>query len=148
MHVLTIMLKFKHGLKPSPAPGQLLRVLCTQVIEGTISMSSIHGFHTFFTAVPTTCWQPGSTYVYFLIEVKKVTELQLLFGGGFFPLFQQKGGQGPYSWMSILHMTECSVDHWWKMDRELGNSSLDWRKLSLSHQYLSSPYNITEVMVT
>jgi len=54
MPMLTIMLKLKHALKPSPAPGQLLSVVCTQITEGAILMSSICGFHTFFTTVPTT----------------------------------------------------------------------------------------------
>lgn len=90
MHVLPTMLKFKHALKSSPTPGKLLSVLCMQITEAATSMSLIRSFHTFFTAVPTTCWQPGFTYVYFLIEVKKVTELQLLFGGGVFFLFFNK----------------------------------------------------------
>lgn len=136
------MLKFKHALKPSPTPGQLLRVLCMQIIEGAISMSSIHGFHTFFTAVPTTCWQPGSTYVFFLIEVKK--EPRLLFGGGFSSSFLTKRRPRPIQLNKYFAYVRVLCGQ--LMENGQGVRKLQSRLKGTSplfHQYLSSPYNWT-----
>lgn len=118
-------------------------------MEGATSMSAVQGFHTFLTAAPTICQQPGSTYAHLLIEAKKMTESQLLLGERIFLFFNKKEAEA-YRAEQVFHITGCSADQWWETDRELWNPRLDWRKTDFS---FISPYvhlitRLVEAMVT